>query len=67
MNSEGEEAAELSLERIEMTRSSGKESNKSEVGVLMPGEGLFLLRQKWRSAAASCVLFRTRLSEKKGD
>lgn len=52
MKSEGEEAAELRLERIEMTRSSGKESNKSEMGVLMSEESLFLFRQKGRSAAA---------------
>lgn len=58
MKSEGEEAAEQRLERIVMTRSSGKESNKSEMGVLMSEECLFLLRQKGLSAATWSFLFR---------
>lgn len=53
MKSEGQEAPELSLERIEMTRSSGKESNKSDGGGRMSGLSLFFFRQKGRSAAAS--------------
>lgn len=42
--SEGEEAVELSLERIEMRRSSGKESKKSDFGMMgWCGEKRFLL------------------------
>lgn len=66
MKSEGELAVELSLERIRMSRSSGKESNKStdaddeeeeEEEELVSGESLFRFRQTQRSPVKSFFLF----------
>ena len=45
MRSAGEEADELSLERIQMTRSSGKVSNKSDPFPVNSGEIFALFRQ----------------------
>ena len=69
MKSEGEFTVELSLERIRMRRSSGKESKKStdaededeeeerSLPVVVSGESLFRLRQTQRSPARSFFLF----------
>jgi hypothetical protein len=50
MKSEGHPAEELSLQRIEMTRLSGKASNKSHFPAIF-GDFLFLLRQGMWSPA----------------
>lgn len=44
IKSEGEDAVELSLQRIERTRSSGKDSKKLESPVGISGDLLCLLR-----------------------
>jgi hypothetical protein len=57
VKSEGQDAVELSLQRIEMTRSSGKVSNKSRVAI--SGEFLFLFREAICSAVKSLLFFTT--------
>ena len=56
MKSEGQEAEELSLQRIEMTRSSGKESNKSVSPFFPVGINRFFFRQTiYSPAVKSCL------------
>jgi hypothetical protein len=59
MKSEGHPAEELSLQRIEMTRSSGKASNKSHFSAIS-GDFLFLLRQGLWSLAESLLLMKSK-------